>query len=152
MKRRSLFFLLVSINLGLWLVMSLPLQAEENEVVLLYFLAEIDPVGVRLEWATESEIDMIGFQIKRADHSAGPYETIDLVWEGQTVNFVPALGMPPTGGAVYEVWDVAAAGGQVYWYMLVAVELGGSGEYGPVSAISGSVPTPKLFLPLLSTP
>jgi hypothetical protein len=133
-----------------------PVQAHEGQTVdLIYFLAESDPEGVRLEWATASEIDVSGFRIKRATSLAGLYETVDIVWQGQTVNFVPAVGQPPTGGAVYEVWDVAAAGGQMYWYKLVAVDLDGTEDlYGPVSAVSGSgtpIGNKKLFLPILLT-
>jgi len=131
-----------------------PLQAHEGQTVdLIYFLAESDPEGVRLEWATAIEVDAYGFRIKRAINLTGPYETIDVILDGQTVNFIPAVGQPPTGSAVYEVGDIAAAGGQTYWYKLVAVDLYGTEDlYGPVSAVSGSgtpIGNKKLFLPIL---
>lgn len=149
MKQYWVYFLLGALLLG----MNLPLQAEEEDVILVYFLAETDPDGVRLEWETASEVDVAGFRIKRADQSAGPYEMIDVIWNGQTVDFIPASGMFPTGGAVYEIWDVAAAGSQTYWYKLVVENIAGlEEEHGPVSAVSGSTPSPlKLFIPLLST-
>ncbi len=151
MKRYGLFFLLVALLFGL----NLPLQAEEEDVILMYFLAETDPVGVRLAWETASEVDVAGFRIKRADHVTGPYETIDVLWEGEMVNFIPANWVFPEIGGLYEVWDVAAASGQTYWYMLVVVDWVGIEELnGPVSAVAGGTPiaTEKLFLPLVLTP
>ncbi len=126
-------------------------QAHEGHTVdLIYFLAESDPEGVRLEWETALETDVSGFRIKRATSLAGPYETVDIVWQGQTVNFVPAVGQPPTGGAVYEVWDVAAAGGQTYWYKLAVLEFSGIEVlFGPVSTVGGY--SPRIYLPLLLT-
>lgn len=151
MKRYGLFFLLVALLFGL----NLPLQAEEEDVILMYFLAETDPQGVRLEWETASEVDVAGFRIKRADQVVGPYETVNVVWNGQTVDFIPASATFPSGGAFYEAWDVAAASGQTYWYMLVVVDWVGIEELnGPVSAVAGGIPiaNEKLFLPLVLTP
>lgn len=151
MKRYGLFFLLVALLLGL----NLPLQAEEEDVILMYFLAETDPQGIRLEWKTASEVAVLGFRIKRADHVGDPYETIDVLWEGEVVNFIPANWEFPEIGGLYEVWDVAAASGQTYWYMLVVVDWVGIEELnGPVSAVAGGIPiaNEKLFLPLVLTP
>ena len=126
-------------------------QAHEGQTVdLIYFLAESDPEGVRLEWRTASEYDIAGFRVKRATQPDGPYETIDVVWNGQTVNIIPAMATFPETGELYEVWDVAAAGGQTYWYKLAVLEFSGIEVlFGPVSSVGGY--SPRIYLPLLLT-
>lgn len=79
MKQYWVYFLLSTLLLGMKI---LPLQAEEEDVILMYFLAETDPDGVRLEWETASEVDVAGFRIKRANQATGPYEMIDVIWNG----------------------------------------------------------------------
>ncbi len=112
-------------------------------VTLLYFTATPAGQAVRLDWATASEVDMVGFYVQRADESLADYERISPL--------IPAEG--GVIGASYAHVDENVQPGVTYYYRLEALDIYGVGElFGPISATlplpPTATPTPT---PLLST-
>jgi hypothetical protein len=91
---------------------------------------------VIVEWTTESEVNLAGFNIYRSENPDGPYVKLnDLL--------IPASPDPVTGGS-YTYTDATAAPGVTYYYQLEDVELDGKATmHGPIVAVSeGDVVSP----------
>jgi hypothetical protein len=85
-----------------------------------------------LNWATETEIDNIGFNLYRAEAADGMYEKIN--------SAIIAANGSATQGAVYSFTDSELKNGKTYYYKLEDIDLNGTSTmHGPVSA------TPRLF-------
>jgi hypothetical protein len=91
---------------------------------------------VIVEWTTESEVNLAGFNIYRSESPDGPYVKLnDLL--------IPASPDPVTGGS-YTYTDATAEPGVTYYYQLEDVELDGKAtRHGPIVAVSeGDVVSP----------
>jgi hypothetical protein len=87
------------------------------------------PGLVVVEWTTESEVDLAGFNIYRAGSPDGPYVKINDA-------LIPASPDPLTGGS-YSYADSTAETGVTYYYMLEDVELDGQATtHGPVQVVA----------------
>ncbi|MBP7868058.1 MAG: LamG domain-containing protein [Acidobacteria bacterium] len=85
--------------------------------------------GIRLEWATASEIDNAGFHLWRAEAPDGP-------WFRVNAHLIPGLGTEATG-AEYAWVDTEVGSLKAYWYQLEDVDFRGCSTYhGAVAARS----------------
>jgi len=97
-----------------------------------YFRATSFDSGVLLEWATETELDNAGFNLRISEEKDGQYVRINPY-------FIPAEGQAGFG-AEYSYTDYDVQNGKVYFYKLEAVDVyGHSTSNGPVPAIPHDV-------------
>ncbi len=103
------------------------------------FSAQAGEEGVRVEWATVTETEILGFDVLRSDSVDGLYSAV-----------TPAMILATTPGGsqgyTYSFVDATAKPDASYWYKLRVLTLdGGSEEYG----LAGVIPAAKniLFLP-----
>ena len=87
-------------------------------VGLRYFRAESQADGVRLDWATGTELGTAGFKIQRSQDGGVTFDTL------ANIGFVPATGGPATP-ATYSRVDDTAVSGETYIYKLIEVENNG---------------------------
>lgn len=118
MQMKQFFLILVGL-MGIWLVWTSSLAAQDDEegpvnVGLLYFTAAVQADGVRLDWGTATELNTAGFIIQRSSGSSS-FETLS------NIGFVSSTGGVATG-ATYSVVDTTAVTGQTYSYKLVEIE------------------------------
>jgi hypothetical protein len=93
-------------------------------------LATSGPGTVIVEWTTESEVDLAGFNIYRSESLDGPYVKIN-------ESLIPASPDPIAGGS-YSYIDANAEAGVTYYYKLEDVELDGTAEmHGPITVVAG---------------
>lgn len=108
-------------------VLWLPMQADEGPtaVDLIYFNAVPLNNAVRLDWETASELNTLGYRIKRAE-PGGTEMYLDYVGEN---GFIPGIGGVAVGG-FYTVTDDdddnPVQNGEVYTYILIEVEDSGN--------------------------
>jgi hypothetical protein len=82
---------------------------------------------VVLQWATESELDSLGFNVLRSESEDGDYEQIN-------GSLIPTVGST-RDGASYEFIDEDTRNRRTYRYKLEEIDIyGTSTMYGPVSA------------------
>lgn len=93
------------------------------------------PVGtpasavVIVDWSTESEVNLAGFNLYRSDDPQGPYLKVNDA-------LIPASRDPVTGGS-YAYTDTTVAAAVTYYYKLEDVELDGSSTmHGPIEAVA----------------
>ena len=99
--------------------------------------------GIQIEWATASEIDILGFNIVRADTLAGRETLVN----GALIASKSA-GSPT--GAAYTLLDDTVTAGISYYYWLDAVDTqGGSSRQGPVSTTASSPSIYRAFVPMV---
>ena len=91
---------------------------------------------VIVEWTTESEVNLAGFNIYRSESPDGPYVKLN-------DTLIPAGPDPVTGGR-YSYTDQTAEPGVTYYYQWEDVELDGTATmHGPIVAVSeGDVVSP----------
>ncbi|EHO42819.1 hypothetical protein Calab_3213 [Caldithrix abyssi DSM 13497] len=118
-------------------------------VTLNSFTAAASGQSVLLQWTTQSEIDVLGFEIQRALDENGPFETI------ATYKDHPQLKASGSSSAetAYRFIDQNVQPNFTYWYKLISHDLDGSRQtFGPISAtvqkdgqnlqpIAGNTPT-----------
>ena len=107
-------------------------------IKLISFSATSHDGTVILEWATDMEIDNVGFNIWRSETEDGSYIKI-------TDSLIPAQG----GGYQYMFTDDTVVKGKTYYYKLEDIDLSGvSTFHGPVLAGShkGFLPATQLLL------
>lgn len=93
---------------------------------------------VIVEWTTESEVNLAGFNIYRSENRDGPYVKLN-------DTLIPASPDPVTGGS-YTYTDSTAEPGVIYYYQLEDVELDGkSTMHGPIAAVSQGNAVSPLF-------
>jgi hypothetical protein len=137
LKRKLALFTLVLF--GSLLMPVLVSAIDPTVVTLLYFRGKGINNGIRLEWATGTELDTVGFRIERSNSSAGPYALL------ADIGFVPSEA-PPDGltGAQYDALDNSGTiNGVTYWYRLIELESSGTeNRTAPISVTAGlAVPT-----------
>ena len=97
-----------------------------------------EPGMVIVEWATESEVNLAGFNIYRSESPDGPYVKLN-------DTLIPASPDPIAGGS-YSYSDATAEPGVTYYYQLEDVELDGKGTmHGPIVAVGGGDVVSPLF-------
>ena len=93
---------------------------------------------VIVEWTTESEVNLAGFNIYRSESPDGPYVKVN-------DTLIPAAPDPIAGGS-YSYTDATAEPGVTYYYQLEDVELDGKATmHGPIVAVSGGDVVSPLF-------
>jgi hypothetical protein len=84
---------------------------------------------VILEWTTESEVNLAGFNVYRSESRDGPYVKLN-------DTLIPA-SPDPIAGASYSYADSTARGGVTYYYKLEDVELDGTATlHGPITVVA----------------
>ena len=84
---------------------------------------------VLVEWTTESEVDMAGFNLYRSDSPAGPYVKVNDA-------LIPGASDALLGGE-YAYTDTNVVAGQTYYYKLEDVELDGATVlHGPIEVVA----------------
>ena len=92
---------------------------------------------VVVEWTTESEVDMAGFNLYRSDSPAGPYVKVN-------ATLIPGALDPLLGGK-YAYTDTNVVAGRTYYYKLEDVELNGTATlHGPIEVVAEAV-SPSAF-------
>ena len=87
------------------------------------------PSVVVVEWTTESEVDMAGFNLYRSESPDGPYVKVN-------ATLIPGASDPLLGGQ-YAYTDTNVVAGQTYYYKLEDVELdGGTTLHGPIEVVA----------------
>ena len=87
------------------------------------------PSMVIVEWTTESEVDVAGFNLYRSESPDGPYVKVNTA-------LVPGASDPLLGGK-YVYTDTNVVAGQTYYYKLEDVELGGATTmHGPIEVVA----------------
>ena len=85
---------------------------------------------VIVEWSTESEVNLAGFNIYRSESPDGPYVKVN-------DTLIPAAPDPIAGGS-YSYTDATAEPGVTYYYQLEDVELDGTATvHGPIVVVAG---------------
>jgi hypothetical protein len=85
---------------------------------------------VTLRWKTESELDIIGFNVYRAESPDGPYIKLNQA-------LLPPAADPSVGGQ-HEFVDETARRGTTYYYDLESVDRnGGTTRSGPIAITAG---------------
>lgn len=81
---------------------------------------------VRVEWATEVEMNTAGFDLYRSESPEGPFDV--------KVNDAPIpASTDPMAGGEYSYVDRTAQAGRTYYYQLHELELNGAvNTYGPI--------------------
>jgi hypothetical protein len=96
-------------------------------ITLSSFTAKPGNGSVTLNWATETEIDNVGFNILRATAEDGVYVKIN-------AELIPAQG-GAAQGAAYQFVDTNVRNRKTYYYKLEDIDLNGTATaHGPVSA------------------
>lgn len=102
-------------------------------------LGLVNPRPVTVEWTTESEVDVAGFNVLRSEHPDGPYQKINQ-------DLIPASNDPLIGRR-YVYTDTDVLPGKVYYYKLEDVDLNGVRTlYGPIKARAGEDWSPALWV------
>jgi hypothetical protein len=89
--------------------------------------------GVEINWATQSEVNNLGFFIWRADQVDGEYVQV-------TNQLIAGLGNSSTGSE-YSFVDGNVGSKSVYWYKIEEISTTGESEFlGPISVMSNFIP------------
>jgi len=87
------------------------------------------PSLVIVEWTTESEVDLAGFNLYRSESPAGPYVKVNTA-------LIPGASDPLLGGQ-YAYTDTNVVAGQTYYYKLEDVDLDGTTTlHGPIEVVA----------------
>jgi len=95
---------------------------------------------VVVEWTTESEVDLAGFNLYRSDSPAGPYVKVNTA-------LIPGASDPLLGGR-YAYTDTNVVAGRTYYYKLEDVDLDGTTTlHGPIEVVA-EASSPSAFASL----
>jgi hypothetical protein len=84
---------------------------------------------VVVEWTTESEVDLAGFNLYRSESPAGPYVKVNTA-------LIPGALDPLLGGK-YAYTDTNVVAGRTYYYKLEDVDLDGTTTlHGPIEVVA----------------
>jgi hypothetical protein len=99
--------------------------------------------AIRLEWETASEIEILGFNLYRAESGAGPEARVNDA-------LVPSQSPGSPLGAAYSFVDSTVAPGIAYYYWLEVLDVSGnSTRYGPLSTATPAKMLHRAFLPIV---
>ena len=91
-------------------------------------VATAAPAAVIVEWTTESEVKLAGFNLYRSESMDGSYVKLN-------GTLIPASPDPIAGGE-YSYTDTTARAGVTYYYKLEDVELDGTAMlHGPIEGV-----------------
>lgn len=111
-------------------------------VIVNSFEAQVDATRVRLDWRTEAEYDLLGFNLQRGLAAGGP-------WTQLNDALIPAQD-PGTGTSHDYTWrDDGVEDGTTYWYRLKAVNLQGFGSVVATTSISVHFLPNQIWIPLV---
>ena len=97
--------------------------------------------AVIVEWTTESEVNLAGFNLYRSESPDGPYVKLN-------DTLIAASPDPVTGGS-YSCTDATAEPGVTYYYQLEDVELDGKATmHGPIAVVSEGHVVSSLVRPI----
>jgi hypothetical protein len=105
-----------------------------------YFEAEVQGRNVLLTWATLNEVDLLGFNLYRAQSQNGP-------WTKLNATIIAAQNPGSTQGNVYQRTDPNLSDGQ-YWYRLDWIEIAGS-EVAAMSQVQIGSAMRKTWMPMI---
>jgi hypothetical protein len=91
-----------------------------------------------IRWATETEVDTLGFNVRRATVPEGPFQQIN--------PFLIPSSTDPLVGAEYEYLDSALEAGRRYYYQLEEVETDGTSNYIELAAGTAQGVRPWMLL------
>jgi hypothetical protein len=101
-------------------------------------VATAAPAVVVVEWTTETEVNLAGFNIYRSESQDGPYVKLN-------DTLIPASPDPIAGGS-YSYTDTTVEPGVTYYYQLEDVELDGKATvHGPIVVVAGGDEVSPLF-------
>lgn len=81
--------------------------------------------SITVEWTTETEVDVAGFNLYRAESPDGPFQRVNQ-------HLIPGSPDPLLGGH-YVYTDTAVEAGKTYFYRLEDVDLSGASTFhGPI--------------------
>jgi hypothetical protein len=124
------------------LIISDALDDQGLPVALSSFTASVDGSHILLEWQTESEIENVGFIIKRSTTSDGVYQIISSYLFNEELRGQ----FNSTTAHQYLFIDENVIDGVTYWYKLVDVDVNGTqAEHGPISINAVLVYVPDAF-------
>jgi len=96
-----------------------------NLAIIIISIWFYDKPSIVLEWSTESELDIVGYNILRGESEAGPFLIIN-------DQIIPPSIDPIIGGD-YSYVDKDVRAGEIYFYILEDIESSGStNQHGPV--------------------
>ncbi|MFH1633834.1 MAG: hypothetical protein ABIG63_07455 [Chloroflexota bacterium] len=102
-------------------------------------ITNFNKAAITIEWATESELDTVGFNLLRGETEDGPFEQIN-------AQIIPSSPDPLTGGE-YSFNDPDVESGQTYYYMLEEIEAsGGTNQHGPIIQVATNTSKVNLLL------
>jgi len=108
-------------------------------LILGYWAVTSAAATVTIEWSTASELNTAGFNLYRSTSQQGPFTRIN-------DHLIPASPDPLVGGS-YIFTDTGVTAGQVYYYQLEDVEIGGATtRHGPVQVRAERSFSPATFL------
>jgi hypothetical protein len=97
---------------------------------------------VIVEWTTESEVDVAGFNLYRSDSPDGPYVKVNAA-------LIPGASDPLLGGK-YTYTDTNVVAGQTYYYKLEDIDLDGTTTlHGPIEVVAEAA-SPSAFANLVA--
>ncbi|MBN1543133.1 FG-GAP repeat protein, partial [candidate division KSB1 bacterium] len=121
--------------------LSLPVQ-------LASFRAQAEPGAIVLSWRTESEIDNLGFHVRRATNESALFEQL-------TIERIPGAGTS-TEAHDYSFRDRDIVPEQIYYYFIEAIDIAGRRQQSEILAVqalaNGSVPETLTLHPLYPNP
>jgi hypothetical protein len=87
------------------------------------------PGTVVVEWTTESEVNLAGFNVYRSEGVDGPYVKLN--------DTLISASPDPIAGGSYSYADSTAKAGVTYYYKLEDVELDGTATvHGPITVVA----------------
>jgi hypothetical protein len=107
-------------------------------VSLVDFRAKSAPQGIQLDWETVQEIDLLGFNLFRAESPDGLQVQIN-------PELIPAVNPGQLRSNDYQYVDVITKAGMTYYYWIEWIGNNSSEYFGPITA---SLAPYKVWLPL----
>ncbi len=113
------------------------------------FTSQVVNNKVQLRWTTQSELDVLGYEIQRSLNKDGPFNTIASYRDYAQLRSAGNTSAKRT----YHFEDSNVLAGQTYWYKLISHDIDGSRQmFGPISItvqannqdvqpVAGSVPS-----------
>jgi hypothetical protein len=89
-------------------------------------IRSLDQAKIVIEWSTESELDIAGFNLLRGESLEGPFTRIN-------PQLIPPSKDPLTGGD-YAYEDMDLKPGVTYYYVLEDIDISGAiNQHGPIA-------------------
>lgn len=100
------------------------------------FTAQPQTVTILVQWTTVTEINIVGFNLYASPSTSGPFSKLNS-------GVIPSHHPGSISGSSYSFTDNSVVLNQPYYYKLEVIAVDGSTlQFGPVSALIASPPTP----------